>query len=73
MLVIKIELDKSKENYQAVVQALEGFDIASVAWEDGVQQAAPSFQSGKTDPADLAANVSAAVDSLRSKGGLRNG
>lgn len=72
MLVIRLELEKSKENYQAVVKALEGFDIASASWEDEVKQAAKSTQSGKTDPGDLAANLSAAVDSLRNNSAVRD-
>lgn len=38
MLVIRLELDKSKENYQAAMKALEDFEILSASWED---EAAP--------------------------------
>lgn len=69
MLVVRIELDKSKENYQAVMQALAAFDIASAAWEDGQQPQGNMSVSGKTDPNDLGAAVSAAVDRLRRRSG----
>jgi hypothetical protein len=33
MLIIKLDVEKTKENYTAAVAALADFDIASVSWE----------------------------------------
>lgn len=65
ILTVKIEIEKDKDNYQAVVKALEGFDIASVAWED--ESKAPEvavdykIKSAAKD-GDPSATLSAAVD-----------
>jgi hypothetical protein len=59
VMVIKIDLEKSRENYQAVVDALAEFDIVSAAWETE-RTTAPVAQSGKTGD-DLGANLSAAI------------
>lgn len=55
MLVVKLELDKSKENYQAVMAALAEFDIASTSWEDGSVNL--DYKSGRTGD-DLSSAVS---------------
>jgi hypothetical protein len=61
MLVLKIELEQNKENYQAVLKALEEFDILSASWEDA--SAKPKVVvTGKTDDGDMAAKLSAALD-----------
>lgn len=62
ILNVKIELDKNKENYQAVLAALAEFDIASASWEDALDYKVEASLSGKTDPSDLSAAVSAAVN-----------
>lgn len=68
ILNVKIEIDKSKENYQAVLSALEAFDIASASWEDkATEYKVETSLSGKTDPNDLSAAVSAAVDRQQRK------
>lgn len=66
ILSVKIEIEKSKENYQAVVNALSEFDVSSVAWED------ESTTEVKVDPSvrmdrniDIAASVSQAIDRSR--------
>lgn len=70
MLIVKIELDKSKENYLAVMNALAEFDIASASWDDGVSpQVDYKVKSGQTDPSDLGAALSAATNFLRSRHG----
>ncbi len=64
ILTINIELEKSKENYQAVIDALAEFDIASTSWEDASKpvevKADPSVRMDKNiDPAGA---LSQAVD-----------
>lgn len=69
-LTVKIEIDKSKENYQAVIKALEAFDIASASWED--ESKAPQvgvdykIKTASKD-GDPAAAVSAAVDRVKQR------
>lgn len=59
-LVVKLELEKNKENYQAVLKALEEFDIASASWEDEV--AAQQVQvTVPKDSADIGSKLSAAI------------
>lgn len=64
MLTIKLELDKNKENYQAVLAALSEFDIVSAAWDDventETKIAAKSGRSGE----DLSSAISAAVNAF---------
>lgn len=65
MLVVKIELEKNKESYQAVLKALEGLDILSASWED--ESVPVQTQISATAPkgeADLASKVSAAVNRI---------
>lgn len=65
MLYVKIDLEKNKENLQAVLAALAEFDIASASWEDS-----PGTVDVSVDPklraaskgGDLGAAVSAALD-----------
>jgi len=67
ILTINIELDKTKENYQAVMDALAEFDIASTSWEDATKK--PEV---KVDPSvrmdkniDPAGSLSQAIDRAR--------
>jgi hypothetical protein len=70
MLNIKIDIEQSKENYQAVVQALADFDIVSASWEGNQDGNHTVTVSGTTDPHDMGKNLSAIVDKLegRSRG-----
>lgn len=67
ILNVRIELDKSKENYQAVLAALEAFDIASASWEDRLDHGVEVALSGRTEPSDLTAAVSAAINQHEKK------
>lgn len=68
MLIVKIEIDKSKENYQAIVAALAKFDIASAEWETAQADVLkPEIKSGHTDPSDLGTALSAATEFLRNR------
>lgn len=60
-LVIKVDIEKNKENYQAVADLLAELDIISMAWEDDASETKPRA-TGK--PADLASSVSSAVDRM---------
>jgi hypothetical protein len=71
MLVVRIEIDKSKENYQAVMEALAAFDIASAGWENGQDKAKPP-RSGHTDPSDLSTGLSEAINYLKNQNDGRN-
>lgn len=62
ILTVKIELEKNKESMQAVLTALSDFELSGVSWQDDVQYKTEASLSGKTDPGDLSAAVSAAVD-----------
>ena len=66
MLVVKLDVEKNKENYYDVIERLKDLDIVSVAWEDEVK-ATGGARSGKSDPTDLASTLSAAVNSLRNR------
>lgn len=67
MLVVRIEIDKSKENYQAVVAALAEFDIVGAEWQTEATQLKPEIKSGHTDPGDLGTALSAATEFLRNR------
>ena len=59
MLVIKIDIEKSKENYQKIIDLLADYDISSAAWETN--------RPGSTRPAgdDLGSRLSQAIDKVR--------
>ena len=61
ILTVRLEIDKNKENYRAVMDALAEFDIASASWEDRHQEPDKRIRSGQSDPGDLSSAVSAAV------------
>jgi hypothetical protein len=65
MLVIKIDAEKSKENYNAAIGALSNFDVVSAAWEteDAPKVADPQIKSGQSGEG-LSSAVSAAVKFL---------
>lgn len=74
MLVVKIDTEKNKGNYQAVLKALEEFDIISASWEteqDIRVNIDPKLKSGATD-GDLGAALSGALNSFirRQRGSL---
>lgn len=69
ILTVKIEIDKNKENYQAVLKALEEFDIASASWEDDKAPAVKVDQSARMDKnVDPAGALSQAIDRVRRNG-----
>jgi len=64
MLVIKLDLEKNKMNYNAALAALSDFDVASAAWEtDEPKVAPPAAKSGQTG-SDLSSGLSAAIKFL---------
>lgn len=71
MLYIKIDIEKNKENLQAVMAALAEFDIISASWEE------PGAVDVSVDPklraankgGDLSAQVSAALDQAHRRRG----
>jgi len=64
MLVIKIDAEKNKDNYKAVLAALADFDVVSAAWEtDTPQPTSPDIKSGRSGDG-LSSAVSAAVKLL---------
>lgn len=69
MLVIRIDIEKNKENYQAVMAALADFDVDSTAWEDVNSQVKVEAKSARTGD-DLSSAISAAINAVgRSRGG----
>ena len=62
ILVVRLEVEKTKENYQAVVDALAEYDVASVGWETDSKPAPKSGQTGS----DLGTNLSEAINRVRS-------
>lgn len=67
ILTVKIEIDKTQENFLAVLKALETFDIASASWED--ESKAPVVkvdQAARMDKSvDPAGALSQAIDRAR--------
>lgn len=58
-LIVKLGLDQTNENYQAVVDALAPFNILSASWEE------PKSTGRSGD--DLGNNLSQAIDKLRTQ------
>lgn len=64
MLTIKLELDKNKENYKAVMEALADFDIVSASWDGvGSEEVKIEAKSGRTGD-NLSEAISAAVNAF---------
>lgn len=56
-LVVKLSLEQTNENYQAVVDALAAYNILSASWEE-------PKSSGRSGD-DLGSSLSQAIDKLR--------
>jgi len=64
-LVIKIDTEKNKENYNGVLTALSDYDVVSAAWEtDEPAKQAPAEVRSARSGSDLGTAVSAAIKLL---------
>lgn len=63
MLVVKIEVERNKENYKAVMEALADFDVEYAAWENPSPDTKIDAKSARTGD-DLSSAISAAVNAF---------